>query len=123
MPQHSFGASARAWATTSSSSRREMRSGLLGGGGGAVQLHDVVVVLVATLGAERLLELAHAPAHRAAHLGQALGSQHDEGDDEDDDQLHRPDVHWHGMVLSPRSAQGSAPHHNVESRFSISSPG
>src|SRR5688500_531969 len=69
-PQHSFGASSRAWATISSSIERAMRkrSGALGG----LQRGDLVLVVVLGVAADRALELPHSVADRLADLGQAL---------------------------------------------------
>src|SRR5689334_7661224 len=89
MPQHSLGKSRFACATMRSTSsgaistspRVSGRARLLGLDRGAV----VVVAVALALGAQRVLELAHALAEGPAHLGQLLRPEHDEGDGEDDD--------------------------------------
>src|SRR5689334_17640781 len=79
-PQHSFGASARAWATIWSYSSRAIRIRGLGGlalaRGGEVLLLRLVLVLRDA--GDRVLELAHALADRAASLGQALRAKDQE---------------------------------------------
>src|SRR5215208_7882338 len=97
MPQHSFGASSRAWAIIWSSSERAIRkrSGALGG----LQRGDLVLVVVLGVAADGVLELPHPVSDRLADLGQALRAQDDQGDDEHDHELERTDVEWHG---SPR---------------------
>src|SRR3569833_1302827 len=71
MPQHSFGASARACSTISSRSCLEMRWGLLG----ALEGRRLLLVVLAAVAADGLLELAHAAPARLADLGEALGTQ------------------------------------------------
>src|SRR3954449_1916184 len=89
-PQHSLGASSRAWAIISSrcwGATSMPPSGylpLLAG-------FERVAILVALLAADRFLELAHAVADRAADLGELLRAEHDQRDGKDDDELEGSD--------------------------------
>src|SRR6266516_2209762 len=47
------------------------------------------------LAADRVLELAHAPAERAPHLGQALRAEHEQDHQEQNDELGGADSEWH----------------------------
>src|SRR4051794_20773324 len=58
---------------------------------GAVEGRGVVLV-VAVVAADRVLELAHSAAERLTDLRKPLGSEYEQCDDEHDDQLTRPDV-------------------------------
>src|SRR4051812_8661028 len=60
----------------------------------------VLVVVLALVARDRVLELPHAGADRPAHLGQALRTEDDQGDDEDDHELHRPDIR-HAATIAP----------------------
>src|SRR5215217_1201688 len=113
MPQHSFGASSRAWATIWSSSERAIRkrSGALGG----LQRGDLVLVVVLGVAADGVLELPHPVADRLAHLGQALRAEDDEGDDEHDHELERTDVEWHESARPFEWVQ--APGYRLSGRF------
>src|SRR5215218_6372408 len=99
MPQHSFGASSRAWAIIWSSSERAIRkrSGALGG----LQRGDLVLVVVLGVAADRVLELPHPVADRLAHLGQALRTEDHQRDDEHDHELEGSDIEWHGSFRVP----------------------
>src|SRR3954454_24386411 len=115
MPQHSLGASARAWATIRPSIKEairipertlaaaEPRSGASGGGAGAalrrLQRRHVVVVVVLVVATDGFLELAHPATERLAGFRKPLRAQDDERDDEHDHQLERTDVERH--LLSP----------------------
>src|SRR5215216_420818 len=112
MPQHSFGASSRAWATIWSSSERAIRkrSGALGG----LQRGDLVLVVVLGVAADGVLELPHPVADRLAHLGQALRAEDDQGDDEHDHELERADVEWH---LFRVPSNGLRPGYRLSVRF------
>src|SRR3954462_5529756 len=97
-PQHSLGASSRAWAIISSrcwGATSMPPSGylpLLAG-------FERVAILVALLAADRFLELAHAVADRAADLGELLRAEHDQRDGEDDDELEGSDGAGHSAAF------------------------
>src|SRR3954447_4680648 len=85
-PQHSFGASSRAWAIISSRCSGATSMAPSGYSRSALRF-ERVAILVALLAAERFLELAHAVADRAADLGELLRPEHDQRDGQDDDEL------------------------------------
>src|SRR6478672_10251890 len=120
MPQHSFGASDRAWATISSSRAREifMRARLampdslfsvLGTENWQLLRQPCLLGLLGLLGrlvlfglaAQRALELANSPAQRTTRLGELLGAQHDQRDGQDDDELEGSDLKGHARRLLP----------------------
>src|SRR4051794_5865631 len=121
MPQHSFGASSRAWATICST---RARGSALTAAGGAIRREGggLAVLLVLVVGgdaADGVLELAQALAERLARLGQSLGPEDDEGDHQDDDEFHGANAHAGHIPIPSRGVH----HQTVESRFSISSTG